>query len=143
MNSNIIIELHEFLSCDTYLVSTNDLVDSEGDTFHYEIEFHLDENKWVCTLVYDFDTIAGECPADLMEEAKRLYVKDDKENVYDSIVKGLRIIFDTNEAIDIARNISEEVYEDIIETAGVRYSDSDIRMAMARVLIAVTGIGKN
>ena len=49
----------KWLDKDTYVVVFNDMIDVDGDTYHLEVEYHKDENKFTYTRVYDFENVAA------------------------------------------------------------------------------------
>ena len=65
-----------------------------------------------------------------------------KENV-DRVIHEMFSDWDVSEAVNLRCNIIDEVIEDVIETSDYPdYNDSDIRIAIKRTIINLTGIGK-
>jgi hypothetical protein len=46
-----------WLDDDTYVIIFQDMVDSDGDTFHLEVEYHKDENRITYTRVYEYENV--------------------------------------------------------------------------------------
>ena len=65
-----------------------------------------------------------------------------KDNV-DRVIYEMFSDWDVSEAVNLRCNIIDEVIEDVIETSDYPdYNDSDIRIAIKRTIINLTGIGK-
>jgi len=47
----------KWIDKDTYVLVFQDMKDSDGDTFHIEVEYHKDENKITWSRVYEHETI--------------------------------------------------------------------------------------
>lgn len=42
---------------DTYLLVFQDMTDKDGETYHLEVEYHVDEDKFTYTRVYEYENI--------------------------------------------------------------------------------------
>ena len=75
-----------------------------------------------------------------------LYDIDAKEELRENVNNVIYDMFsdwDISDAGDLCCNIIDEVIEDVIETSDYpEYNDSDIRIAIKRTIINLTGIGK-
>jgi hypothetical protein len=47
----------KWLDKDTYVVIFQDMIDIDGDTYHLEVEYHKDEDKFTYTRVYDYENV--------------------------------------------------------------------------------------
>ena len=47
----------KWIDKDTYVLVFQDMKDTDGDTFHIEVEYHKDENKITWSRVYEHETI--------------------------------------------------------------------------------------
>lgn len=46
-----------WLDDDTYVIIFQDMVDVDGDTFHLEVEYHVDEERVTYTRVYEYENV--------------------------------------------------------------------------------------
>jgi len=54
-----------WLDDDTYVIIFQDMVDFDGDTFHLEVEYHVDEERVTYTRVYEYENVEASafvCP---------------------------------------------------------------------------------
>ena len=61
--SYIKYELQEekWLDKDTYLLVFQDMTDKDGETYHLEVEYHVDEDKFTYTRVYADENVDAKC----------------------------------------------------------------------------------
>ena len=68
------------------------------------------------------------------------------EELKDNIKREISNLFtgwDFEDIVNITANIIDEVVEDVVETSDYpNYNDSDIRIAIKRVVVNLLGIGK-
>lgn len=46
-----------WLDDETYVIVFQDMVDVDGDTYHLEVEYHVDEERITYTRVYEFENV--------------------------------------------------------------------------------------
>ena len=62
---------------DTFVIIFQDMKDIDGDTFHFEAEYHKDEQKVVFVLVYEYEVLSGEdcIPTSIKREIEEYMLK--------------------------------------------------------------------
>jgi hypothetical protein len=52
-----------WLDKDTYVIIFQDMTDSDGDTYHLEVEYHKDEERITYTRVYEYENVHDMLPS--------------------------------------------------------------------------------
>jgi len=52
-----------WLDEDTYVIIFQDMTDSDGDTYHLEVEYHKDEERITYTRVYEYENVHDMLPS--------------------------------------------------------------------------------
>jgi len=55
------LQEEKWLDKDTYLLVFQDMVDEDGEIYHLEVEYHVDEDKFTYTRVYEHENIDAVC----------------------------------------------------------------------------------
>lgn len=63
-----------WLDEDTYLIIFQDMTDSDGDTYHLEVEYHKDEEKITYTRVYGYESVRGVLPSHVFKKQIDEYI---------------------------------------------------------------------
>ena len=76
-----------WLDKDTFVIVFQDMKDIDGDTFHFEAEYHKDEQKVTFVLVYENQVLSGEdcIPTSVKREIEEYMLKQI------NVVKGMLI----------------------------------------------------
>ena len=64
----------EWIDEDTYVIIFQDMTDSDGDTYHLEVEYHKDENRVTYTRVYDYENVHGMLPSPCFQKQIEEYL---------------------------------------------------------------------
>ena len=51
-----------WLDDDTYVIIFQDMIDEDGDTYHWEVEYHKDEERITYTRVYEYENVHDMLP---------------------------------------------------------------------------------
>ena len=84
----------EWLDEDTYVIVFQDMTDSDGDTYHLEVEYHKDENRVTYTRVYDYyanvhDMLPSPCFQKQIEEylLKKVGVINENDTITETTIE--------------------------------------------------------
>lgn len=139
------IEDKYYLDGDTFVAIFNAQRDENGEEYHYEIEYHLDEKEWTAVQSYAEEVFEGELeklPESMLQMAKDAKYDLDKRWVRETIVSELIKTHDVSVASKLSDNIIDDVMQDIEETADENFNNSDIIIALGRVLLKRTAVSE-
>jgi hypothetical protein len=57
-----------WLDEDTYVIVFQEMTDSDGDTYHLEVEYHKDEEEITYTRVYEFENVHDMLPSHVFKK---------------------------------------------------------------------------
>ena len=63
-----------WLDDDTYVIVFQDMTDEDGDTYHWEVEYHKDEEKITYTRVYEYENVHDMTPSDAFKNQIDEYI---------------------------------------------------------------------
>lgn len=63
-----------WLDEDTYVIIFQDMTDSDGDTYHLEVEYHKDEEEITYTRVYEFENVHDMLPSHVFKKQIDEYI---------------------------------------------------------------------
>lgn len=63
-----------WLDEDTYVIIFQDMTDSDGDTYHLEVEYHKDEEEITYTRVYEFENVHDMPPSHVFKKQIDEYI---------------------------------------------------------------------
>ncbi len=63
-----------WLDEDTYVIIFQDMTDSDGDTYHLEVEYHKDEEEITYTRVYEFENVHDMLPTHVFKKQIDEYI---------------------------------------------------------------------
>jgi hypothetical protein len=63
-----------WLDKDTYVIIFQDMTDSNGDTYHLEVEYHKDEEEITYTRVYEFENVHDMFPSHVFKKQIDEYI---------------------------------------------------------------------
>lgn len=63
-----------WLDEDTYVIIFQDMTDSNGDTYHLEVEYHKDEEEITYTRVYEFENVHDMLPSHVFKKQIDEYI---------------------------------------------------------------------
>lgn len=63
-----------WLDEDTYVIVFQDMTDSDGDTYHLEVEYHKDEEEITYTRVYEFENVHDMLPSHVFKKQIDEYI---------------------------------------------------------------------
>jgi hypothetical protein len=63
-----------WLDEDTYVIIFQDMTDSNGDTYHLEVEYHKDEEEITYTRVYEFENVHDMLPTHVFKKQIDEYI---------------------------------------------------------------------
>lgn len=95
---------------DTFVIVFQDMKDMDGDTFHFEAEYHKDEQKVTFVLVYENQVLSGEdcIPTSIKREIEEYMLKQI------DVVKGMLI--KRNITLELSLDIDENMTMDELRT---------------------------
>lgn len=95
---------------DTFVIVFQDMKDIDGDTFHFEAEYHKDEQRVTFVLVYEYEVLSGEdcIPTSVKREIEEYMLKQI------SVVKGMLI--KRNITLELSLDIDENMTMDELRT---------------------------
>lgn len=134
-----------YLDGDTFLAIFNQECDENGE-YHYEVEYNLNEKQWVAIKHYEEDylrvNVEKKLSKGMLQMAKDAKYDLDKRWVRETIVGELIKTHDISIANKLCDNIIDDVMNDIAETADENFNNSDIIIALGRVLLKRTAISE-
>ena len=63
-----------WLDEDTYVIIFQDMTDEDGDTYHWEIEYHDDEKRITYTRVYEYENVHDMTPQNAFKKQIDKYI---------------------------------------------------------------------
>ena len=63
-----------WLDEDTYVIIFQDMTDADGDTYHWEVEYHKDEKRITYTRVYENENVHDMVPSDAFKKQIDEYI---------------------------------------------------------------------